>query len=162
MTLKEFAQTTFGKRFFNKVDQQDCWLWTAGLRNGYGWLRCPFVGKNRGAHQVIMRALHGPTPEGKEICHTCNVRRCVNPKHLYFGTRRQNMLDAVKAKTHNFVNHDRVGVKSPHAKFTETQIRRIRNLRFRGFMIKDIARIMNANVNTINGITCGARYRSVK
>lgn len=34
------------------------------------------------------------------ICHKCNNSGCFNPEHLYIGTNKSNMLDAVKAKTH--------------------------------------------------------------
>lgn len=33
-------------------------------------------------------------------CHKCNNRRCFNPEHIYKGTDKSNMDDAVLAKTH--------------------------------------------------------------
>lgn len=70
-----------------------CWLWTGALTKfGYGSLG---VMGRRGlkAHRVSFSAFHGPIPEGMCICHTCDVRSCVNPNHLYAGTMQDNIND---------------------------------------------------------------------
>jgi hypothetical protein len=49
------------------------------------------------AHRLSWIGANGPIPRGGMICHRCDERRCVNPEHLFLGTRQVNM-DDLKAK----------------------------------------------------------------
>lgn len=82
--------------FFSKIDfgvgDDTCWLWEGSrTSNGYGQFR--FLDCNWQAHRVAWTLLVGPIPEGMELCHTCDVRACVNPAHIFVGTHQDNMDD---------------------------------------------------------------------
>jgi hypothetical protein len=86
------------ERLLNKIkinEVTDCWEWQASVNNiGYGFIRDE--GKMRTAHRVSYEQHIGPIPLGKQVLHTCDNPKCVNPNHLWIGTIKDNMQDKVK------------------------------------------------------------------
>ncbi len=77
-------------------DPGQCWLWI-GYVSSYGYGYIGDRQKPLSAHRFSYELHYGPIPSGLFVCHACDVRRCVNPKHLWLGTGKDNMQDA-KAK----------------------------------------------------------------
>jgi hypothetical protein len=82
-------------RFWSKVDcsggPDACWLWRGTTVNGYGVIKTH--GKQLRCHRVAWELAHGPIPNGLCVCHTCDVRNCVNVAHHWLGTTGDNMAD---------------------------------------------------------------------
>lgn len=63
------------------------------MPNGYGYLSYGTKGRLY-AHRAALELSAGPPPsERSYACHTCDVRLCVNPSHLYWGTVQTNNQD---------------------------------------------------------------------
>lgn len=76
-------------------DPNGCWIWQSTTQaSGHGQLWVD--GRHRGAHRVSYKIHKGEIPDGMHICHKCDVNPCVNPDHLYAGSRSDNVQDAIE------------------------------------------------------------------
>ena len=90
--------------------------------SGYGLKR---VGKKLWkAHRLAWFRVHGEIPEGLQVLHLCDVRRCVNVDHLFLGTLAENMADRNAKGRQARLQGERHGMH----KLTDEQVREMRAL----------------------------------
>lgn len=90
-----------------------CWLW-AGEVDGRGRGQIN-IGPRKarrvsGAHRISYELHVGPIPAGLFVLHRCGIRHCVNPGHLFVGTRldsngrrrtsQMKIVDSVSSRKH--------------------------------------------------------------
>lgn len=150
------------RRFWSKVDikgEDECWPWIAlaKLETGYGVLNIWVEeGKRRNvvASRISCFLAHGaPQNPWEHALHSCDNPPCCNPNHLRWGTRKDNMQDAVKrgrlvpppdTHSHPEWNAKRLaampkGDKVWNQSLTEELVREVWSLHFEGYSAAEIS-----------------------
>lgn len=142
--------------WLNVKKTETCWLWQKSLANGYGQFQ---VNKKPWLTHRLSWVLHfGDIPNGLWVLHRCDVRNCVNPKHLFLGTSRDNVLDAMKKNRHSLPPQG-FGEKSSHHKLTISMVRQIRHLLADGVHQRKIAVRYGVCQGTVAHISTGRNWR---
>lgn len=103
----------------SKQSPPGCWIWHGSLTDfGHGQLY--FRGRVWRAHRVSYTLYVGEIPAGLCACHKCDVPACVNPEHLFLGTKKQNSEDMVAKR------RSMAGEAAPWAKNTNKTVAEIR------------------------------------
>lgn len=93
-------------------NQSECLNWQGSIRDGYGMFWA--MGKLMSAHRMIWELNYGDIPDGLQVLHHCDNRRCINIHHLFLGTQSDNLKDAISKGRLNLVECGRkrsVGAK---------------------------------------------------
>ena len=168
--LNEIPPGDMEDRFWEYVsmkEEKDCWEWMGTIRStGYGIFHHGNIRFQ--AHRVAWVISNGPVATELDVCHICDNRSCVNPDHLFVGTRKENMRDAINKGRMTFQTNPEIvrrGVDHSMAKLTEDQVRAIRLVcipNHRLFNCKNVARLCNIDKSVVADIVAGRLWKSVK
>lgn len=115
----------FLARFWSRVDRKDdldaCWNWIGAVNHNYGQIW--WNGKHRLAHRISYELAYSE-PAELDVLHTCDNPRCVNPRHLWLGTQRDNNLDRDRKNRGVHLRGERHG----NCKLSDAQVAEIRRI----------------------------------
>lgn len=122
-------------------DSQDCIIWPFyKMKNGYGQ-----VGTHDGmslAHRYVCTRFHGnPPKENSQARHLCGNRACVNPKHIRWGSPKQNEDDKR--------NHGTWYKRISNGKWSESVVKSMREEYDMGVAPKIISKKYNVPWSTV-------------
>ena len=149
---------TMEERFWDKVNKQtkmDCWEWIGAINSG-GYGSFDTGEEITNAHRVAWEMVYGEIPKhdsyhGMCICHICDNKLCVNPKHLFIGTHEDNMKDM--SKKGRCKQREQRGENSHFSKLCNEEVLKIRQLYSEGnYTMTAIAEIYNVSRPTIGEI----------
>lgn len=171
------------------TDPSACWIWIGGMdgkRKRYG--RANVRGEPTSAHRASWIFHFGTISGDWCVLHTCDVTRCVNPKHLYLGTQKNNAQDretrgrgnhAAGARHFSRTMPERVargdkngsrtkperlkrGEANARAKMTEDGVRALRALHAAGASKRSLARVFGVAKSVASDAIVGKTWAHVR
>ena len=138
------------ERFNERLQKLDsCWELT-GHRNYCNRSYMSVNKKLMQAHRAAYILFNGEIPDGMCVLHTCDNPACVNPDHLYLGTKKQNAKDREKRGRHG----------SGWTILKPKQVKAIRTAYDQGVSALELAEKYNRDPLSIFRIVSGKSYQS--
>lgn len=137
------------RRFWRRVvirGPDDCWLW-----RGYGVYGLMTVNYEPTlVHRFSMQLHVGRRLKKTEwVLHKCDNPKCVNPKHLFIGTPRDNMQDMMKKGRQ----------RNPRLRLNDSKVKRIRSRYKRGHSVNELASDFGVNRSIIKNVVAGKTWQ---
>jgi hypothetical protein len=137
----------------------DCLEWQGPVgTNGYGSLQ--YAGKKWLAHRLAFVLAGGAIASDEYVCHRCDNRRCVNPRHLFAGTPQDNVRDMWEKGRANPVAPS--GEAHHRALLNEEKVRQIRSLVGSGTKASVLASRYGVSTPTIYAVAQRRTWRGVE
>lgn len=144
------------REFWSNVDirgEDECWEWTGG-KSGNGYGNFMQNGDYIGAHRMAYLIAEGEPPE-PQANHHCDNRSCVNPNHIYAGTQKENIRDAMERGRFPLtgaVTTDQTGENNGGSRLTAAEAKLIWELKdeYTQYELADMFDVSRSNISVIH------------
>lgn len=130
------------------INKNGCWIYP--YVNGRKYGSFALHGVKELAHRASFRSFNGEIPPNMFVCHKCDNPSCFNPEHLFLGTCKQNIQDAIAKGRAKHIG--RKGNVDGWTKLNLIQIDEMRKLYDEGFNIMRLSKIFNCSKDYISKI----------
>jgi hypothetical protein len=130
---------------------EGCWEWKGNINTGgYGK-----IGTNGLAHRRSYKYFIGQIPKDRQVCHSCDNRKCVNPAHFFLGSIGDNMRDRT-AK-----NRQAKGSRIANSILNENLVFDIRRDRLSGMAYREICDKFKISWSSVRDICKNRQWQHV-
>lgn len=140
--------------------ENGCWEWKGPFfQSGYG--RVILNGRSQRVHRVSFQLFNGEFDKSLFVCHKCDNPKCVNPKHLFVGTCKDNTHDSINKG--RFYQKFEKGNNPDNKSIPDALALTIKNAfnkgsGYRHFTLKQIADMYEVPVQLVKDIKRGKSY----
>ncbi len=147
-----------------EINSNGCWNWEGFIApSGYGKITAIRLGV-QSTHRLSWLIHKGKIPDGRWVLHTCDNKKCCNPDHLYLGTVKENVKDAMERgqfpkgpnKKKGFI-----GSKHPLTELNEDKVRYIKFLCKNNFNRSEICSFFGVKKHVIGQIARNKTWKHV-
>ena len=125
---------------YSKINGE-CIESTYKARSTSGYAIVKYKRSTKGAHRLSWMVHFGNIPDGLWVCHKCDNPVCINPKHLFLGTPKDNTNDMKEKGRHNF---NAMQIHSDELVYRAIEMRK------KGVTHKNISKELNIPMGTLN------------
>jgi len=155
-------------RFWLKVNKRGayfsvlgrCWIWTGRKSSGMQYGLMVINGRGIYVHRYSWELHNELIPKGLCVLHKCDNPVCVNPNHLFLGTRTDNSIDRDSKE------RQARGIGHPNSKLTDKQVKDIRSNYKRGSYGRSnrnqLAEEFGVSISTIKRVINRTSWRHLK
>jgi hypothetical protein len=126
------------------IARNGCWICTSHKPGSTGYPSMRIKGTpNVSILKLKYEEKYGKILKGKCMLHKCDNRRCINPDHVFVGSKGDNCRDR------HIKKRDCFGERSPGHKLTKEDVVFARELRLSGYFYWQIANFFGVHTSTI-------------